>query len=209
MGTCLLHAKKERGSKLAQSKSQAGTKNKQADDTSKTGVVRAPLLTTVMQVASRFVLVWGVVDRFPNTTASDPVYSSMLFAWSMTEVIRYSYFACNLYFGDVPDVLLWLRSVIFMFPLRSSPPANPRIEMGLKKRRGSQKAILLMKGIIHRYNTFFVLYPLGISSECWLMYKAIDPAQSWNLAYGYVIKAILFIYIPGKWDEEAPRRLRC
>lgn len=31
------------------------------------------------------------------------------------------------------------------------------------------------------------------------MYKAIAPAQSWNLAYGYVIKAILFIYIPGKW----------
>ena len=49
-----------------------------------------------------------------------------------------------------------------------------------------------------RYNTFFVLYPLGISSECWLMYKAIDPAQSWNLAYGYVIKAILFIYVPGR-----------
>jgi hypothetical protein len=29
------------------------------------------------------------------------------------------------------------------------------------------------------------------------MYKAIDPAESWNKAYGYVIKAILFIYIPG------------
>lgn len=33
------------------------------------------------------------------------------------------------------------------------------------------------------------------------MYKAIEPAESWNLAYGYVIKAILFIYIPGKWED--------
>lgn len=62
-----------------------------------------------MQVASRFVLVWGIVDNFPNTTASSPVYSSMLFAWSATEVIRYSYFTINLYFKDVPDFLLWLR----------------------------------------------------------------------------------------------------
>ncbi|KAL1303907.1 hypothetical protein AAFC00_000361 [Neodothiora populina] len=122
------------------------------------GLVRAPLMTTVMQVASRFVLVWGIVDRFPNTTAFSPVYSSMLFAWSVTEVIRYSFFACMLWFGDVPDRLMWLR-----------------------------------------YNTFFVLYPLGISSECWLMYKAIAPAQSWNLAYGYAIKTISFIYIPGSY----------
>ena len=54
-----------------------------------------------------------------------------------------------------------------------------------------------------RYNTFFVLYPIGISSECWLMYKAIDPAESWNKAYGYVIKAILFIYIPGEQQSIA------
>lgn len=109
-----------------------------------------------MQVASRLVLVWGIVDRFPNTTAFSPIYSTMLFAWSATEVIRYSYFATNLYFGGVPRPLLWLR-----------------------------------------YNTFFVLYPLGITSECWLMYKTISPAGSWNLAYSYIIKAILFIYIPG------------
>lgn len=76
------------------------------------GIVRAPLLTTAMQVASRFVLVWGIVDQFPATTAFDPLYSSMLFAWSATEVIRYSYFAINLYFKDVPDFLLWLRWVL-------------------------------------------------------------------------------------------------
>ncbi|CAC9888407.1 unnamed protein product [Aureobasidium pullulans] len=48
----------------------------------------------------------------------------MLIAWSITEVIRYSYFAINLSTGSVPNAWLWLR-----------------------------------------YNTFFILYPLGISSS--------------------------------------------
>lgn len=49
-----------------------------------------------------------------------------------------------------------------------------------------------------RYNLFFVLYPLGISSECWLIYNAIAPARTWNQAYEWVLKAILLVYIPGK-----------
>lgn len=111
-----------------------------------------------MQVASRFLLVWGIVHNFPNTTArTSPAYSTMLIAWSVTEVIRYSYFALNLLYGKVPSWLTWLR-----------------------------------------YNTFFVLYPMGISSECWLVWKAIEPAKSWNLAYEYVLKLVLFVYIPGE-----------
>ncbi|SMQ47505.1 unnamed protein product [Zymoseptoria tritici ST99CH_3D7] len=90
-----------------------------------TGLVRAPLLTTLMQVASRYLLVWLIVEPFPHTTAlSSPAYSSMLVAWSVTEVIRYSYFAVTLTTGGVPGWMLWLR-----------------------------------------YNTFFVLYPLGIGSD--------------------------------------------
>ena len=42
------------------------------------GVVRAPVLTTVMQVASRFLLVWGIGQFFPATTAASPAFSSML-----------------------------------------------------------------------------------------------------------------------------------
>lgn len=49
-----------------------------------------------------------------------------------------------------------------------------------------------------RYNTFFILYPLGISSECWLIYKSIEPAEAlYGLPYALVLKAILLIYIPG------------
>jgi hypothetical protein len=110
-----------------------------------------------MQVASRFLLVWGVVDLFPSATGPNPAYSTMLIAWSITEVIRYSYFAVNLSFGKVPSWMTWLR-----------------------------------------YNTFFVLYPLGISSECWLVWKATGPADEKEPLIKYAYLAILAIYVPGK-----------
>ncbi|KAK5122144.1 hypothetical protein LTR85_004390 [Meristemomyces frigidus] len=122
------------------------------------GLVRTPILTTVMQVASRFLLVWGIVHNFPATTSQSLAYSTMLLAWSVTEVVRYTYFAVNLAYGGVPSWLTWLR-----------------------------------------YNAFFVLYPLGISSECWLVYLAIAPARSWNQAYEWVLKLVLFVYIPGSY----------
>lgn len=111
-----------------------------------------------MQVASRFLLVWGIAFNFPIHTSRSPAYSTMLLAWSITEIIRYSYFAVNLTRGKVPGFMTWLR-----------------------------------------YNTFFVLYPLGISSECWLIYRAIGPASSLNKAWEWVLKLILFVYVPGAY----------
>lgn len=109
-----------------------------------------------MQVASRFLLVWGIVNNFPFL-ASSPFYSSMLTAWSVTEVIRYSYFVGSLS-GYVPGFLQWLR-----------------------------------------YNTFFVLYPLGISSECKLVYDALGPAGIWSPWYKYYLVGVLAVYVPGEF----------
>ena len=109
-----------------------------------------------MQVSSRFLLVWGIVDVFPYLAFS-PFYSSMLVAWSITEVIRYTYFALTLS-GWQPRALTWLR-----------------------------------------YNTFFVLYPVGIFSECFMIWLAIKPAKDVSDYYSWVLHAILGIYVPGKW----------
>jgi very-long-chain (3R)-3-hydroxyacyl-CoA dehydratase len=108
-----------------------------------------------MQVASRILLVWGIVAPFPFL-AKSAAYSSMLTAWSVTEVIRYSFFTLNLS-GLLPEVLSWLR-----------------------------------------YNTFYVLYPLGISSECWLIYKAVEPAKEMRQEYAWLLQLILFAYVPGE-----------
>ncbi|KAL2075769.1 hypothetical protein VTL71DRAFT_712 [Oculimacula yallundae] len=121
-----------------------------------TGLVRAPVGTTAMQVASRLLLVWGVVDQFPYL-AKSAGYSSMLIAWSVTEVVRYSYFVFTLS-GYSPGFISWLR-----------------------------------------YNLFYVLYPMGISSECWLIYKAIAPAKAIRPEFGWLLQLILFIYVPGSY----------
>ncbi|KAK4079888.1 tyrosine phosphatase-like protein [Trichoderma afarasin] len=126
------------------------------------GVVRAPLFTTLMQVASRFLLVWGVLFLYPYLAVESPTYSSMLIAWSVTEVIRYSYFALSLA-GFTPRILTWLR-----------------------------------------YNTFFILYPIGIMSECSLIYfAAVGPAANATeyplTLMPYILYGILAIYVPGAY----------
>ncbi|RKF62818.1 putative very-long-chain -3-hydroxyacyl-CoA dehydratase [Erysiphe neolycopersici] len=120
------------------------------------GIVRAPISTTAMQVASRLLLVWIVVNPFPFV-AKSPGYSSMLIAWSVTEVIRYSYFVFNLS-GYNPKIIMWLR-----------------------------------------YNTFYVLYPLGIGSECWLLSKAIAPAGTLHQGFAWFLQITRLIYIPGSY----------
>lgn len=122
------------------------------------GLVRAPLLTTIMQVASRYLLVWGIVNNFPDTASHSLAYTTMLIAWSTTEIIRYSYFVLNLTYGQVPGWLTWLR-----------------------------------------YNTFFVLYPLGIGSECWLVWLSTAPARGWNNMFEWGLWVVLLIYIPGSY----------
>ena len=70
-----------------------------------------------MQVSSRLLLVWGIVNQFPYL-ALTPYYTSMLVAWSITEVIRYSFFATSLC-GWRPQALTWLRYNTFfaLYPL--------------------------------------------------------------------------------------------
>ena len=121
------------------------------------GWVRSPLQTTVMQVASRLFLVWGVIEQFENVRSceaavlmvtqffvqvrTNPLFASMVLAWSMTEIIRYAFYACNL-LGFQPYVLLYLR-----------------------------------------YTTFYILYPVGAFSEAFLIYATLpksSPLPGWQ-----------------------------
>lgn len=81
------------------------------------GVVPAPFFTTALQVASRLFLVWAICFPFPQLNSST-WYSSMLVAWSLTEVIRYTYFALK-QFDAVPGWLHWLRYSAFsiLYPI--------------------------------------------------------------------------------------------
>lgn len=92
------------------------------------GFVRAPVMTTFMQVASRFLVVWGVmypfhegslfVDYGEGIVGGDPIkgaklgdyaFLGCLFSWGVTECIRYGFFALQLGGFFVPKWWMWLR----------------------------------------------------------------------------------------------------
>jgi very-long-chain (3R)-3-hydroxyacyl-CoA dehydratase len=128
------------------------------------GWVRSPIQTTVIQVSSRLILVWGITEQFPETR-TNPLYASMVFAWSFTEVIRYVFYALNL-LGRDSSFLTYLR-----------------------------------------YTTFYILYPMGASSEAFLMYSTLPRSspipsfQSWAQGMwrptDYIRGAMFLIWWPG------------
>ncbi|KAJ5832995.1 Protein-tyrosine phosphatase-like PTPLA [Penicillium riverlandense] len=131
------------------------------------GLVRAPLMTTAMQVASRLLLVWGIMYPFGGdilgaasrkAQLGDYAYLGCVAAWGVTEVIRYGFFAITLSGNTVPEWWTWLR-----------------------------------------YNTFYVLYPIGISSECTLIFQALAPAANISPVFPYALTVILIIYVPGSY----------
>ncbi|KAH8107979.1 PTPLA-domain-containing protein [Cristinia sonorae] len=99
-----------------------------------TGLVRSPISTTVVQVWSRYQLVWGVAYVFIEAQTT-PFYATMVLSWSITEVIRYTHYTLTLL--SVPSsVLLYLRYTTFYllyptgagseaFVIRATLPASP------------------------------------------------------------------------------------
>ncbi|PHH84194.1 hypothetical protein CDD83_2334 [Cordyceps sp. RAO-2017] len=121
------------------------------------GLVRAPVATTLMQVSSRLLLVWAVVDASPRLATAEPWYASMLAAWAAAEVVRYGYFARALV-RPPPAALVWLR-----------------------------------------YSAFYLLYPLGIGSECALVWAATRPEDGRGPLERRLLYAVLLIYVPGSY----------
>jgi len=76
------------------------------------GLVRSPIGTTVMQVTSRVILVWPILNTCATSRSSIGV-PLLLFAWSVTEVVRYSYYALGL-LKAVPHFLTWIRYTFFI-----------------------------------------------------------------------------------------------
>lgn len=71
------------------------------------GFVRSPVPTTAIQVASRLFMVWGVAERYEEASGS-PWFASMVLAWSLTESVRYPFYANGL-MGNDSEGLLWAR----------------------------------------------------------------------------------------------------
>lgn len=136
-----------------------------------TGIVKSPFMTTLMQVSSRLLVVLGIWTVYPESSGNYSIaYLTVHFAWGVTEVIRYYYYANHLISQQTPA------------PGYSAPKVSP---------------ILLWL----RYNGFLILYPLGISSECYMIYCAIGCALLRNstihTGYALFLCLTLISYIPG------------
>jgi very-long-chain (3R)-3-hydroxyacyl-CoA dehydratase len=77
-----------------------------------------------MQVSSRLILVWAIVARFPSTH-SNPFYTTMVLAWSLTEVPRYIYYVLGLAGIAAPAWMTWLRYSTFyvLYPIGAGSEA--------------------------------------------------------------------------------------
>lgn len=84
------------------------------------GLVRSPIATTIIQVFSRVAVLWLVLHPVAEARASIGV-PMLLVAWSITEVIRYAFYALNI-FKAVPQFLVFLRYTLFivLYPLGAS-----------------------------------------------------------------------------------------
>ena len=56
-------------------------------------------------------------------TRDHPLYTTMILAWSITEIIRYGFYECALLGVDIP-ALTWARYV-FISPTYSNPILSP------------------------------------------------------------------------------------
>ena len=167
-----------------------------------------------MQVSSRLLLVWGICTppAFTERTTTSTFYTTMLFAWAPTEIVRYLYFFWTLQIGGGSS-----GSGKSGAQTRSQTRG---IETNVKAGKVPGWLIWL------RYNSFWVLYPLGITSECTLILKAQNVAAelegqspavaaaakllgSSSSSYGmspgqwglvkWGLRLVLAIYVPGSW----------
>lgn len=78
-----------------------------------TGIVRTSAMTTMLQVGSRLMLVWGVTE--PIVRVRDQLsFTTMVLAWSLTEIPRYFYFSVSAATSYVPYWVTFLRYSTFL-----------------------------------------------------------------------------------------------
>ncbi|XP_044972024.1 very-long-chain (3R)-3-hydroxyacyl-CoA dehydratase PASTICCINO 2B-like [Hordeum vulgare subsp. vulgare] len=77
------------------------------------GFVRSPISTTIPQISGRLYITWGILWGFREAQPHIFV-TSLIISWSITEIIRYSFFGMKETFGFAPYWLLWLRYSTFL-----------------------------------------------------------------------------------------------
>ncbi|KAI5862290.1 tyrosine phosphatase-like protein [Durotheca rogersii] len=135
------------------------------------GIVRAPLFTTFMQVFSRYAIVWGVTGLFSGLARGEVARSGDLYS-----AVAYS-----------AMLSAWGATEVIRYSFFALSLGAPILAAGPLGRA------------LHwlRYHAFFVLYPVGISSEAYLIWRAVAPARdTLSPVYANVLLAYVTIVYP-------------
>ncbi|KAL8151929.1 hypothetical protein V2J09_021737 [Rumex salicifolius] len=132
------------------------------------GLVRSPISATLPQILSRLFLAWGILYSYPEVR-THVLVSSLVLSWSITEIIRYSFFGVKEAFGFTPSFLLWLRYSTFL--------------------------VLYPIGISSEVGLAYLTLPYVKASEKF----CVRMPNTWNFSFDYYYACILSIlfYIPG------------
>ncbi|VAH72531.1 unnamed protein product [Triticum turgidum subsp. durum] len=132
------------------------------------GLVRSPVTATLPQIGSRLFLTWGILWSFPETQ-SHILVTSLVISWSITEIIRYSFFGLKEMLGFAPSWLLWLRYSTFL--------------------------ILYPIGILSEVGLIYIALPYMKVSEKYF----VKMPNKWNFSFDYFYTCVIAIgvYVPG------------
>ncbi|KAF2292953.1 hypothetical protein GH714_034252 [Hevea brasiliensis] len=132
------------------------------------GLVRSPITATLPQIGSRLYVTWGILYSFPEIRTHFLV-SSLVISWSITEIIRYSFFGTKEALGFAPSWLMWLRYSTFF--------------------------LLYPTGISSEVGLIYFALPYIKKSEKY----CVRMPNTWNFSFDYFYAAILVlgVYVPG------------
>lgn len=188
-----------------------------------------------MQVASRLLLTQVFTYYFPGIVANTYAYPAMVVAWSVTEIVRYFYFAMAVSRPAGPAGLAGPAGRAGR--VKQAGQIEKTEKAGQSGRSGQAGQITetaktgqaahtektwtipqttnlgnaLSRWLTWlRYNLFFVLYPVGIVSEMRIIYLTVPIVAAVAPRLEYALWAILTVYIPGKQSSShsssSPRR---
>ncbi|KAF5749739.1 very-long-chain (3R)-3-hydroxyacyl-CoA dehydratase PASTICCINO 2A [Tripterygium wilfordii] len=132
------------------------------------GLVRSPVTATLPQIGSRLYVTWGILWSFPQVQTHFFV-SSLVISWSITEIIRYSFFGMKEALGFAPSWLLWLRYSSFL--------------------------LMYITGISSEVGLIYLALPYMKESGKY----SLRMPNKWNFSFDYFYFAflVLGIYVPG------------
>lgn len=134
------------------------------------GLVRSSIANALPQVASRIFILWIILDPLvmEDIGAANTIgFPMLLFAWSITEIIRYSYYATAL-IDAVPYALQWCRYSFFLvlYPTGVSGELICMYRSFPEARRTGKFSILLPNRLNFGFDFVF---------GCYLIFAAYGP----------------------------------